>query len=321
MSKNFFENYPKTTLLGIIAITCLIVIVVMEILAAQLFGLGKTILYRSHPIYGYRPAPHQTVARQPGVVIHINNLGFRAAQDWDLAQTANKVLFLGDSVTYGGSYITNEDLFSNLAVLPFPEFVAGNAGVNAWGVDNVCAFIKDMEFLPAQIYISVFPEGDFYRGLMRIGGQPFWTKQPRFALEELFQYLVYTIHNKKITSTLFTDDEKTKIAKMSVSHLKELDNYLKAQGKQHLIYISPSRSQLLHSAQIDETLHTLFKKYDLKVTYLKDKLNNLPKNKINRLFHDEIHLSIEGHYQWAQCIAPDLQPLTKGAYENQNTKS
>lgn len=311
MEKNFFERHPKLTLAAIVLFGSSLLVVGLNAMAG-FFGLGKTIVYEAHPIYGYRPEPNQNVARTSQVKIKINNLGLRAEEDWDAHNFHHKVLFLGDSVTYGGSYVDNQQLFSYLAVKSFPPYQGGNAGVNAWGVHNVHALVQEAHFMPAQIFVSVFPEGDFYRGLQRIGGQPFWTRKPSFALEELGHYFIYQIHLKKTPLHHFAtlpESEKIKIAETAVMRLKELDDYLKANHRDHLIYISPSRSQLLHEAAVDQYLPPLFAKYQLRVTYLKDQLEQLPPEEVKSIFHDEIHLTPRGHEVWAQLISPDLKDI------------
>ena len=77
-------------------------------------GLGKPVLYQADLRYGYRPQPNKEYQRYYGAKIKLNNLSLRTNEDWDIKKD-NKILFLGDSVTYGGSYIDNTELFSNLA--------------------------------------------------------------------------------------------------------------------------------------------------------------------------------------------------------------
>lgn len=314
MKKSVFEKHPKLTLAGVFILFSVVGLVGLEWLAGSFFGLGKPVIYEAHPVYGYRPEPNQLVSRKQHDEVKINNLGLRALRDWDITQPQHKVLFLGDSVTYGGSYISNDQLFSTLAVSPFAGFESGNAGVNGWGVNNVCALVKEMQFLPADIYVSVFPEGDFYRGLMRIGGQPFWTIKPRFALQELFHYFVYKIQLRQMPATHFYDmtpNQRTHIASIAVKNLKSLDEYLKSQGKIHLIYISPSRKEVLGEQPIDTALKQLFVENQLNVIYLKDRLAHIPPAKIQQYFHDEIHLSIAGHQQWGNMIQSDLTQVIK----------
>lgn len=312
MRQSIFERHPKLTIASTICFLLILGIYVVDLLAGSLFGLGKVVIYEANPIYGYRAKPNQVVSRQIHQKIKINNLGLRAENDWDIKDFQHKILFLGDSVTYGGSYISNEQLFSHLIGKNFPDYTSGNAGVNGWGVNNVNAFIKEMEFLPAQIYVSVFPEGDFYRGLNRIGGQPFWTRKPTFALEELSQYLIYKINLKKTPTLdymLIDEQQKTKIAEIAVRNLKDLDDYLKQNNREHLIYITPSKTEILNNVAEDMIVKNLLDKYELNVIYIKDNLNSLTKKEIETCFHDEIHLSPKGHQVWAKIISKDIEAV------------
>lgn len=310
-SNNFFEKYPKLTLIFILAVFGLLILFLAEKLA-QSFGLGNVLIYDSHPVYGYRPQANQVVFRHKDKPIQINNLGLRAEQDWDENPTKPRILFLGDSVTYGGSYIKNNELFSSLAVQNIPSHESANAGVNAWGVLNVHALVKEMNFTPADIYVSVFPEGDFYRGLMRIGGQPFWTRQPNTGLEELVHYLIYKIQLTQTAPNLMyrlSDDEKYKIVAHAAFHLKEYDDFLKKENKQHLIYISPSQSHLAQKLPNDPLIEKAIQMHGLKIVYLRERIPEMPIEEIKSLFHDEIHLSPKGHQLWASIIEKDLNAL------------
>lgn len=303
-----FEQYPKTTLMTLLILLGSAGCFALEWGAKTFFGLGNVVLYDTHPLYGYRPRPHQHVSRGNNIAIHINNLGLRAENDWD-PETHNKILFLGDSVTYGGSYISNTQLFSHLATQTLAGYEAGNAGVNGWGVSNVCAFIKAAHFLPADIYVSVFPEGDFYRGINRIGGQPFWTVSPRYALEELLYYGIYQLQLRKNPATeTYTEDhsETATIVESAVKDLKALDDYLKSQGKKHLIYITPSRDQVVHHAKKDPTVRAFLAQYNIQVNYINDRLPDVSEQEKEKWFHDLIHLSNAGHQIWANIIASDL---------------
>mgnify|MGYP001558315659 CR=1 FL=1 len=101
---NFFERHPKLTLSSIVISGVLILLAVAEFSLRLVFGLGNPVLYCSSPLFGYRLQPNQFVHRR-GAEIRVNNLGVRADRDWD-EQIENKILFLGNSVTYGGTYIS-----------------------------------------------------------------------------------------------------------------------------------------------------------------------------------------------------------------------
>lgn len=304
-----FEQYPKTTLTALFIILAAAGCFALEWGARTFFGLGNVVLYETHPLYGYRPYPNQDVSRDRHTVVHTNNLGLRAQTDWDLTQPYHKILFLGDSVTYGGSYIDNTQLFSHLAAQALPGYESGNAGVNGWGVSNVYAFITTTHFLPADIYVSVFPEGDFYRGINRIGGQPFWSVTPRYALEELLHYGLYQLQlRKNPPSQHYTAShpDAVSIVTRAVQDLKALDDYLQSQGKKHFIYITPSRNQVLGETEKDPVVNALLAQYHIPVIYINDRLPAVSSQEKAAWFHDPIHLSLTGHQVWADIIAADL---------------
>ena len=314
-----FERYPKTTLATLVLMALLSMVGLFEWAAYRWMGLGDPVVYQSHPIFGYRPIPNQHLHRFQGKSLDFNNLGLRADQDWD-DNPKGKMLFVGDSVTYGGSYISNAELFSTLVGQQISKKV-GNAGVNAWGVENVYALLVQDGFLPADYYVSTFPEGDFLRGLNRLGGQPFWPRKPRCALEELYQYYLYKLTNFKYNrpSMPLSKEEEKKVIVQAVQHLKEMDAFLRAKGFQHQIFITPTKQQALGLEPKDLILLEAFKEADLHPVYLLDSLDKQAVGarhdspeavgarhdspEIESWYTDNIHLSVQGHQQWAVWIA------------------
>ena len=98
------------------------------------FGLGNPIIYESSRIYGYSIRPNQVINRLGNKII-INNLGMRSSNNWD-DEGKKKIIFLGDSVTYGGSIVSNKDLFSEKVCDKLNkkdnQYICGNLGVNGY---------------------------------------------------------------------------------------------------------------------------------------------------------------------------------------------
>ena len=316
---NVFERNSKKTLLTVVLIGTVLLLSITEMCLRLFLGLGHPVLYRSSPLFGYRLQPDQLVHRR-GSEIRVNNLGLRADRDWD-SNIENKILFLGNSVTYGGTYISNKYLFSHLAVQGLNGYVAGNAGINGWGIENISALIVEYGFLPARTYVTVLQETDFYRGLSKLAGKPFWTTKPTFALQELLGIFyvdrleaMYENHDAFVATF---ENEKT--VERSCAKLKAMDDFLKSKGYNHLIYFSTNTSQLIDGVVIDTMVTKHLKLAGIDVIYLKNRseISSLSKAKQREFFYDSYHLNETGHALWAKIINGDLsvllqhQPRTK----------
>lgn len=275
-------------------------------------GLGNPILYDSNPLYGYRLLPNQEITRFMGATITVNNLGLRADENWDENKN-DKVLFLGDSVTYGGSYINNRDLFSTIAGRGLNNFKGGNAGVNGWGIENIYGLVVESNFRPAIIYVTTVPEGDFYRGLSRIQGLPFYMASPKYAIMELWYFFCYLQNNKRYIGglSLPTDTEIKYAVEKAVKKLKEMDKLLKENGYSHLIFISPSKDQVYGEDTKEHLIQSLLNRYDLNPIYILDRLNKEDLALKGTIFHDGIHLEKPGHKIWGRIIGAEIQKLTQ----------
>ena len=313
-TENRFERHPKLTLAAVVGVISLAILILAELGLRIMYGLGDPVLYQSSPLYGYRLQPNQLVHRFHGAEIRVNNLGLRADRDWDTTRT-NKILFLGNSVTYGGSYIGTTELFSHLAVQGLEGYLGGNAGVNGWGVENIHALVVDDDFTPASIYVSVLQEMDFYRGLSKLSGKPFWSTKPVFALQELLYHFylnqfekMYEGHDQFVTGR-----ENEKAVERGVRQLKEMDDYLKSRGYVHVIYMSTNIHELVEGQPVDSLVYGLLKKYGIQFISIRSRPEaaSLPVEKQRELFYDWNHLSTAGHEVWASIIKDDLRKLLK----------
>ena len=308
--KGAFQRHKTVTIISGILVILLIASILLELTLKYFVGLGNPILYYSYPLYGYRPVPNQDVTRFHGSEIRINNLGLRADSDWD-NDKKNKILFLGDSVTYGGSYVSNDELFTSLALNNVNGFIGGNAAVNGWGVENIYGLIVQSGFLPSDIYLTVVIENDFYRGVTRLEGQPYWCRKPRFAIEELLHFIFYKLDTGQYINweQRADENEKMKVVDAAANKLHEMDSFLRSQGYKHLIFISPTRAQVVYGADKDEMVEEYLKKYDIKAVYISGLINGLDNVDKDRLFNDYFHLSKYGHKIWGELIGKEISRI------------
>ncbi len=303
---NIFERHKFLTIVCFTLPAILIIGILAEVCMEKFMGLGDPILYDSSPFYGFRPLPGRTYTRFHGKEIKFNNLGIRANEDWH-GNINNKILFLGDSVTYGGSYVSNQELFSSLAVKDFPGWQSGNAGVNAWGVENIYGLVVETNFTPAKVYVTTLPERDFERGFTEIKGLPFFNISPQYAFKELWLYFCCAQNDKRYTGwqVYATPAERNYVIEKAVGKLKKMDAFLRNKGFQHFIFITPSKNQVLGIAGKDALIAHLLTEYKLKPIYISDKLRS--KLNTENIFLDDIHLAKKGHEVWGAVIKEEIR--------------
>jgi hypothetical protein len=293
----------------LLVVALIISLLVVELMLRFLVGLGDPLLYRPSPLFGYRLQENQLVQRR-GIEIRVNNLGLRAEADWDSSRSG-KVLFLGNSVTFGGTYLANTELFSHHAVAGLKGVVSGNGGVNGWGVENIHALIVGGDFLPASTYVTVLQDMDFDRGLSKFAGQPFWIRKPVCALEELAVLAAFHLFqvSKDGYEESIRPDEREKGVERAVLRLKEMDEFLRAKGFVHLIYMSTDTHQLLDGLPADTVVAKYLRLSGLRVSYLADspEIRGLAGTDVETLFYDWNHLDKEGHRLWGKLIGRDLE--------------
>jgi len=305
------ERHPAAVLACVWVAFFVLFAVAAEIALKSLTGLGRPVLFQPHPAYGYRLQPNQETYRFGGAHFKINNLGLRAAQDWD-ADPRGKVLFLGDSVTYGGNHISNHQLFSELAVKGIAGAKSGNAGIPNWGVENVYGLVVEAKFLPAASYVTTFIEDDFYRGLTLGRNRP-WIKYetPAFALQELADF----VWHKYFTNTAEVNRREREGVPADVRvenaarKLKAMDEFLKKEGRAHAIFISPTRQQVLGERPRDARVKAALAKHAIPAVYLLDKprIVGASADEKRSWYQDNDHLTPAGHVVWGELIGEELK--------------
>ena len=319
MTIRVLENHPRLTTVCLLVFAAIICVATAEFGLRTFTGLGNPPLYEISPLYGYRLKPGQSIEPRGGVRflfgarVRTNNLGLRAADDWD-GNADNKVLFLGDSVTYGGQYVDDRELFSSIAAAFIPTYMVGNGGVNAWGVENVHGLTVDYGFRPARTVVTCLLEGDFYRGLTRINGLPFWSHKPSLAIYDLAMFFATTSawsRYREDGGGRVDRGAEEKVVDRAVRRLAETTEVIAREGGRHLIYILPERAQVAGERQVDPLVKRSLERYGVEARYLLPRLRALRPSATDtrRWFQDSVHLEAEGHKVYGEVIGRDLAEL------------
>jgi hypothetical protein len=163
-------------------------------LVLRAVGLGRPVLYDNRAAWGYRPLPDQTLERR-GVRVHVNGLGTRGPDvGRERRAGVRRVLFLGDSVTFGGTYVDDAALFSAIAAAAQPVPTEPlNAGVNAWGFENMLGLVNATGGFGSDVWVLTALEDDFRRAKTDIGEVPYFNVAPATAWAELLVLGAYRL--------------------------------------------------------------------------------------------------------------------------------
>lgn len=309
-----FERHPRAALAVFFLAFLMLFAIGAEVALKSFTGLGRPVLFYENPVYGYRMKPNQETWRFGGAHFKINNLGLRAAEDWD-DEIRGKVLFVGDSVTYGGNHISNEDLFSTLAVKGLP-LKSGNAGIPNWGVENVYGLVVEEQFVPAATVVTTFIEDDFYRGLQQGKNKP-WIKYetPALAMSELADFVWHRYFTDVQAQSRREREgvpEDVRVER-AAQKLKAMDEYLKREGRAHLILISPTRKEVLGLQPRDAKVKAALERHGVDAVYLLDKprIVGASQEEKRDWYMDNDHLTPKGHAVWGELIGDELKRVVR----------
>jgi len=273
-------------------------------------GLGDPIRYDSNILYGYSPKPNQKKNRINNASVTINDFGLRSIYNWE-NDKRKKILFLGDSVTYGGSYIDDEDIFSHLVCEKLNQFICGNAGVNSYGVYNTIMRSQfDERIQSADIFIYLFPPDDFLRDYRNSKTAHFYLNNKKFLFPAIteavnFVSIKYDLNNyiAKFNDTKTKSYHDLKFIDYSIKLLVEEIENKKNKNKIVLVFLSNRKDDKLLKKTINKYIKAQLKK-KIDIHLLENTLNE------DLFFYDNtVHLSKKGHLVVSEKIVSILQKI------------
>ena len=293
----------KFNLIKKILFTILLFIIFLkfaDIIFKKFTGLGNPLIYQHSKIFGYDIEPNQKVKRR-GKTISINDLGMRNLRDWK-KKYDKKILFLGDSVTFGGSLINDEDTFVLKTCKKFQNIktICGNFAVNGFSIESISKKIKFKNFSDEDLLVIVFIGNDFERGLNHIGIQPYFSKKiSNFypALTELILIVIDKIRNKLRYNFGNLSENKETYKNYQLIEINNLKKIIENNNKNYLIFYSPELSEFENNKKYFNLKEILSNEFENFVDLTED----LKKYK-EKIYFDNVHLNKFGHEVYADII-------------------
>lgn len=316
-------NWIKySTLTFILSGSLLVLIFVGDIIAKRVLDLGEPIVYDSHALWGYAPRENRIYQRFGENIVTINNVGARGEENWN--DNGNNIIFLGDSVTYGGSYIDNNQTFASLSCKIIENWVCHNVGVNAYGVLNMVARSRyDNRISSAPLRIFTFITGDFDRGLENSDAAHFILREPPKYLSGLWEIMNFiaakvNISPKKLfgkksdINDIKSLDEAQRIKRefaldVLIMELQRLDQI----GLKFLLVHSPGAGELtgINMPNNNPIFRKLSRLYPDRFVFLSDVLINYYKNGDKQIYRDGLHYEKYGHLLVSRYLSPKIAQI------------
>ena len=310
------ESHSLAWVIGILAFV--MVLAGSSELILRAMGFGNPIVYQVDPRVGYYPAPNQDVHRYGGE-IHINTFGMRS-RDVTAAKPAGtfRILMLGDSTLYGGSYIDQSQIYStrleglldqNLSVLPnSPRQVEVlSMGVNAWGPQHELAYLKEFGLFEADLVMVMGPPGDAYRERYGIAQLPFYADghRPQFAWQEFWDHMMWE-HNLRKKGTILRSKASQQAGEVladGVAAWLEMASLAQAQGARVDFEFLPNEEEVRKGRASESSQRVLDA---LLPELIRERVPNAfpvqlfqSNGRAAKLYHDGVHLNQSGHKTYA----------------------
>lgn len=293
-----------------ITIACFIFILfILEFILRFKFGFCDALLYQSSDKYEYIAQPNQDRYRF-GAHILINSHSQRSEEP---DTTKMKILGLGDSVLFGGTWMDQDSLattlFSQKSGMQMLNISAGS-----WGPDNCAAYLKEKGTFDAQAMVLVCSSHDAYDVMSFapvVGIYPTYpNRQYSLAIWELIdRYLIprgkilFTKYSAKLDpdAAVVNATQHTSVAKKSPISNPGFDQLKAIADSLHIpfgIYLHAETGELQQGSYNEMGKQICQWAETNKVPLMK----GLENGEKPEMYKDIIHLNEKGQRHLASCL-------------------
>lgn len=261
----------------------------------RIVGFGNPIIYNNYDD-NYFPKADQNVRRYKGSKIIINNKGMRSNGEWENTKKTEKILFFGDSVTFGGSYIDNNDLFSEKFCQKVQNSVCGNYGVNGYKINNINLRIENISKNINFDHLIIVVSSSIQLGHSNFYEFPFYEKFDYKLFKSSFEILNHILFKYNIKNNYHTT--KNRSNKVSKHNLDEFVKSLNKLNKKINIFILPTLEDLNGNLNKKHFLEDI-KNVNFNIYNTYKEIKNL--NYFD-LYYNNAHLNKKGHEYFSKMI-------------------
>ncbi len=286
-------------------------------------GFKKFTIYYSSNYYGYYHKPNQDFLSRFNKIISLDKLGNRNPKENNIDNS--EIFFLGDSVTYGGSIINNNETFSYILANKLKKNYL-NISANGWGIPNMINFVDyNNLYKKNSLYILTCITDCFTRNIRKSEQNFFFKKKNKLAIINFYKFIVFKINEFNYLpdrSGMTEDDWKEKkkfyikdnlsTINYSINRLKSFDQKLKKLNSKLLFVFSPN-TNYIKSILSENTTHgeSIYRKHIIKKIYennieiinILEHFDEKTINNFGKFYADSVHLTKDGHNLYSQILS------------------
>lgn len=293
----------------------IVTLISVPVVAAEFYlrsaGLGDPILFYTSASFRYAPMPNQRKVRRGGAAVTIDSKSLRNTGEWTDKADA-KILFVGDSVTWGGTYIDDRAVFSDgvcqrLAQATGKSFICGSASANQYGTDNMAERIRYKDFNDEAALVVTLISHDPLRGLADVDGRFFFTSPPPAPFKALWEaatFAVWELYHLMRPVTLRRSEHDDRVVARSLGNLFSAIRETQTTGRRVLIVLSPVREELNgHESALTKLVQSVLARSGFDVLDLHAAVSSAVSSDF---YTNSLHLNVVGHRFYAAQIANRL---------------
>ena len=299
----------------------LLALILTEALLRFGLGLGNPILIQADSACAYILKPDQNVVRFFART-RTNHLGMRSDELLPQRRADTlRVMFVGDSVTYGSTQVNQADIFTEVLHRELPAIVHRpvevlNASAGAWAPDNELSYIQSRGIFNADIVFLVLNDGDLAQPRSTIAdvGDGLPVQRPATAIGELFTRYI----RPRLAGLVAKPDAGDRAAQnaeeeihANLGDLDQINRIVRSQGARLVVLYIPFRRDIPNeSVQSAEILRKWTDANHLQMVDLTSAEAEYTSRQIT--IDNGIHLNAQGHRLVAKAVERSWPELFAG---------